>query len=359
MAAADIRRLIDEIAFLPTARWDELAADHVEFDELVPGRPKTEERMREEIRRDRCIAVVGGRGAGKSSLIAGVSNSMRDEGYVPLRIGVLAAEREEILDPARFAQHAVREVLAHQNDQIEDWQRKGLVEATADEVTAVHGGAEAGADIGVGVPPVDVRLAGKLRAGSRQILTDFDTSGAVEALRRLVGIVNYQDGEDGTNRQPLFIVEDTDAWLSEPGSEELADAVDEELVDAFFQRDVRMLVNEVPAASLVAVHPDYERTTGFKGVGDRIGRIEIPSFDVPRDPLAAILQHRIARAGVPVSVDQVFDGEAMAELANVYLETQASLRAVLLVAHYALEETPGAESVSAEDVKYAWRAHVP
>jgi hypothetical protein len=350
MSAGQIADLIAAVALLPTARWEELAADHVPFDDLSDI-PDTEERLRREIRQDHSAVVVGGRGGGKTSVIASVTDGLKSEGFVPLRIGVIAAERDAILDPARFAKHVVQEVLAQQDAQVESWQRAGLVEATAEEVTIVTSGPQLSASATLGVKPVEASMTGKLRSGSRQLLRTFDTSTAVDALKRLVGIVNYGDGSDESRHQPVFVVEDTDAWLGDP--------FDTELVEAFFQRDLRMLVNEVPAPTVVSAHPEYLETAGFRAVQDRLGRVEIPVFDDAMQPLSRILQHRIDRAKVAAPVQSIFDAGALGQLAELYADSGANLRAVLLVAHYALEERPGAAVVTADDVQYARRAHLP
>ena len=68
--SADVLERLDAVqAFLPRQRYEELAGDHVPFDELN-GTAETERKLARLIKADEgLIFVVGPSGAGKSSLI--------------------------------------------------------------------------------------------------------------------------------------------------------------------------------------------------------------------------------------------------------------------------------------------------
>lgn len=350
MSADAIARLSEANAFLPTAKRTLLAIDHVPFEDLT-GAP-TESAIVRAADEEGCIAVLGETGAGKSSLIAHVSTLLNERGYVPLRIGVLAAEREAIRDSGRFAQHVIREVLHDQEGRLEEWQRADLAAKSADEVRETRVAAKGAAGLGVTpIPRVKVELAGELQTASREYLTQQNPTDAVAGLERIVGIINFRS-VDGVKLQPLFVIEDTDAWL--------ADTPDWELIDAFFNLDVRLLAREIHASTLIAVHPRYCQGEGYRSIRDPLVReVEIPHFLKPAEAIGRILQHRVDALGVCARVTDLFEPEALRRLGTLYDERGRNIRSTLSAAHYSLEDPPGKEVVRVEEVEYAINTKIP
>lgn len=343
--------LSERNAFLPTVKRSELASDHVAFDRLIGGET-TEGRLRRLVDEEGCVSVVGGTGTGKSSLIAYTSEALAAAGFVVMRIGVLAASRDTIAEPALFAQHAIREVLADQDAKLTNLQRQKLARASADEHVEHRGrsGLRGGLKTSP-LAPVELELAGELRPVAHEYVSARNPSEATEGLRRIVRIVNAQVFEERP-RRPVFVIEDTDAWLGEPP--------EWELIDAFFNLDIRLVAREVDAAVLVAVHPRYCESAGYRAVRELlVGEVPVPRFSEPAGPLGMILEHRIARAGVDARILDVFDTEAIDALADLYETTDGSIRATLSAANYALEEPEAAEIVTAEAVRYAIRTKLP
>lgn len=338
-------------AFLPTAKRVELAADHVPFDRLT-GRETTEARLERAVAEEGCIAVVGATGTGKSSVIAHTSEELGRRGFAVMRIGVLAAERGDIMEAAQFAHHAVREVLADQEAKLTGAQRQALMSAAADKRVDRRGGSVGRAGLKARpIPQIEIELAGELRSVAHEHVFDRNASEATAGLRRIVQIVNAQL-IDGRSRRPVFIVEDTDAWLGEPP--------EWELIGAFFNQGIRLLAREVDAAVLIAVHPRYRESEGYRSVRELlVEEVHVPRFDAPAGPIREILAHRLARAGVDADVTDVFEGHAIATLADLYTREEGSIRATLSAANYALEEPEGAEVVTAEAVRYAIRTKLP
>ena len=102
----------------------------------------------------------------------------------------------------------------------------------------------------------------------------------------------------------------------------------------------------------MAVHPAFEEVEAVGDVTRRFNfrRIEVPTLPADRDDsaVAVILQRRLDRHAIDVSVHDVVDGAALAQLDSSYFLSGHDLRRVLEVAHAAAvaAHADGAERVS-------------
>lgn len=320
MSSAQLAALDAERAFRPRVRFHELAGDHVPFDELT-CRSDTEAALRRAIEQDEgVIAVIGGSGAGKSSVIAAVAADL-PERHLPLHIGV-AALGGAATDAVSFVQHVLREVTVQASAAMTGDQRSAIARASADSTTRqgpqTRGGAQLGAEAG--------RLYGEIVGARLDQIVAQNAAQAMEGLDRLVSIFVER------KRTPLLIVEDTDAWVK-TGNEE-----GDSIADGFFTNNVSLLARRSELTAIVAVQHEHRARPSFQDVRAALAaEVTIPRLDEPSAAIAAILRHRLDRSEVSCALDDVVEPEAIARLEAEYDASAGSLRHVLAVADRALE----------------------
>lgn len=308
-----------EFAFQTSARFDLLAVDHVGHVDL--GAEDVEGALTAAIEKgEGVVAVTGRMGAGKSSVIAAVTDQL-DEGFVPLRVTVVGVDAG---DPVAFARHAIQEVCDLPEARLTEHERRALTRATATERTT---GRSRELRAGFAVTAGHVlsgRVVGDLKTIASEELKHDDT-------RPLAGLQRLYDAFWKVGRCPVLIVDDTDHW---GGAAEVA--------DAFFDQTARALGKQ-DAVLVVAAQTDYTRLDGYQRIRQTFtAEIELPAFPEPAAAVARVLQRRIDDARVAASVHDVFAADALRLVADSYVESvedglAGDVRRTLAVARNALE----------------------
>jgi hypothetical protein len=296
-------------AFDPAPRQDELHLYHVPFEELAAGR-SVETSLRLAIINSERVAVVGGRGQGKSSLIAYATRPL--EGIAQIRVPIFAEPAETVTEPKAFAQHFVRTLTtsATQSGLISPEQREAALMASSDRVHILGHEVE-------------------------------HTRSAAEVIAVAVDLVNTVASR---NVLPVVVLDDADGWSkdSDPNGSPLA--------QAFFGRVLRIFA-DFPGALVLAVHEDYFSMPAFHDAESFLEtRVAVPAFDgYGEEALGRILEHRMRVHGMDVEWPEVFDEGALEALAHYYREAGYNLRKVIGVARAALRHAwtdEGAERVT-------------
>jgi hypothetical protein len=304
-----LTRLQGAQAFDPAPRQDELHLYHVPFEELAAG-GSVEASLRLAIENSERVAVVGGRGQGKSSLIAYATRPL--EGIAPIKVPIFAEPAETVTEPKAFAQHFVRTLTtsATQSGLISPEQREAALMASSDRVHILGHEVE-------------------------------HTRSAAEVIASAVDLVAAVASQ---NVIPVVVLDDADGWSKESGPNGSA------LAEAFFGRVLRIFA-DFPGALVLAVHEDYFSMPAFQAAESFLEtRVAIPAFDGhAEEGLGRILEHRMKIQGVDLEWPDVFDEGALETLAHFYRETDYNLRKVIWVARAALRHAwvdEGAERVT-------------
>lgn len=92
---------------------------------------------------------------------------------------------------------------------------------------------------------------------------------------------------------------------------------------------IQVLAKELDCGFVVAVHNHYLELEGYGDSQPLLStEIHIPRFAQPDDAIGRILERRIELAEVSASLDELFEPEAIAQLAELYREN-GNLRRVL------------------------------
>lgn len=321
VSSADLLALWEGHAFDPAPALDELYRYHVPFDELV-GHPVCEKPLGQAIRRGEQVALVGGSGSGKSSVIGHVLGPLV-EGLAPLPIPV-AVERPEVArDPVEFAGHVVRTVARYvQHAHPRDASRtKELI----DHSTPVAGAEHRFRRIGGGIGWLEAKVELAVELGTVTQPLPRPSSEVLDQARAILDLISAHD------LMPVLVFDDTDKWFG------AAFPNVDDLIDGFFGRVVRLLAEELAAPTVLAVHnsylhhPAYQPTAGFIETTIRVPRIPDAAA------LAKLLSHRAGEHGIGPDVP-LLDDDALATLFRHYLRggTSDIRRRVLFVVHTAL-----------------------
>ena len=325
MAIELMRRLLDARAFNPTPVGDQIVEYYVPFDDLL-GTDRAEKTLRQAMVTGGRVAIVGPSGCGKSSLCDWVLGEPGGA-FAATRVPVAIERDETITDPQAFAQHVIRLVSgnAAESALISNREREAILRGSGD--TILRPGREITKRAGIGLP--DWLLRGEL---AREV-TDYvesinqprSTTTILEALAYLIRLIAQQ------GLQPVFVVDDSDAWLNIEGVRDRS-----ALVNEFFGRVLRMMA-ELPCGLVVAVHNDYLGTPGYRQAeGFLEQRIAVPELPGP-DSVATLITHRITGVDDTASHLDVFENDALEALFGYYEGAGAkSLRKVFQTAQTAL-----------------------
>jgi hypothetical protein len=343
MSAEQLRQISSVQAFGPRTRLDELAHDHVPFDELV-GIHRYERQVLELLGsgEPRGVAVIGGRGAGKSSLIAHVCDRLPD-GLLQVRVPVAGED-----DPASTsviaslaldsALRTVKGLAGHQ--------RAALERSRANERTARRAPRWR---ITLGGGAIPAKLDGELQSLEEQLRTTTLAQEHLAGLDRLIDILVARDVA------PVFVIEDTEALI---GASD-----DGRLAEQFFNGPVRAMVREVQAPLLLAVQTDIAAgSPTFADLVPNMLRVDLPHLDHQRAPAAfrAIAQRRLDANGLAIPIADVLGEDAVTQLIGWYDETERSVRLTLAVLASATDRAAdaNAQRIDAGHVRVAaadWR----
>jgi hypothetical protein len=340
-----ITRLAEESVFRPRQSFFDLGQDHVPFDDLTGKSTHEARARRESVEREGVVGIVGSRGGGKSSLIAGVCRSLPDS-HVALRVPVTGAD-----DPTSVnvvAAVALSQAL-HELD-MDDRQRGEIEKARADGRTVAQTPAGfRGGTLGGGPIPAEIHAElGSLR-------TDLETNPL--AVDRLAGIDRLITILVSRGLRPVFVLEDTEAAI---GGEDMA------VAEGFLAGPIHALVHEVDAACLVAIQDVFQSTEAFRNLAGSMALIDIPVLEGPElaPALRTIIDRRLALNEIDGATSkEVLDEDALGLLVSFYGEEGGNMRNTLAAlqsaAEYAAET--GVPTIGAGQTRAAlesWRARL-
>jgi CDC6/ORC-like protein len=341
MSAEQVASVARGQVFNASSKFVDLAANHVPFDQLT-ARSDFEAAALAAIEGDVSTAILGPVGAGKSSLIAHVCDSL-PESRVALRVPVVGVD-----DPASVSAVAAMTLsTALRAFDFEQYQRDALERERADRIVA--GPPAAGftrGTLGGGPIPASVNL--ELNTLRAQLETDRLAGERLAGLDRLLDILVFH------GVAPVLVLEDTEAAI---GSRD-----DGARIEGFFSGPVRALVREVQAPSLIAVQSPLAESETFRALAPELRIVELQPFEAlpARDALRQILERRLRRNGLEFALSEVVGDDALEVLVAFYAETAGSLRHTLAALQTAADHAvnAGSERIRAPHVQAAaqeWR----
>jgi Cdc6-like AAA superfamily ATPase len=342
-------RIVERRAFASVTRPDELATYYVPSDQLAglrgDARPEVQlMRPLAELRPPQRLIIVGSSGAGKTSLIRKV---LSDLARRKLTHEVLVIDVGD--DPARLESGAafmrtVVQLIERQGHRFGNVDQTALSALAADETTRTgrqveHRGSLGALGLGYTVALKDAFSALKLGDNPARAREDF---------RDIVRLISR-------DHRPVVVIDDTEHFVAQRDGEVQASSVHN-----LFHHAIRALaeVNEIDL--VVAMHPLYRDVAAVKDVCDRFGFREVAAAELPADreesALGMILQKRLDRRDIDVSVPEVVDAIALTQLESVYFFNRHDLREVLDLADAAarIADQDGAARVKLRHVRTAF-----
>lgn len=317
-------------AFDPVPLRAGLHSQHVPFDSLT-GTTTTEAALARCLRGVERVAVAGRSGVGKTSLIGHICAELADE-VAPLRVPVEAEDDETVVDPAAFCRHLVRRVGRHLADarKIDPETRAELIAATASSVELSK---RQGRQFVFGLPKWMLQIE-----AARDVESAATFSVERSAADHIAHARDVVEAVAARGLIPVVVIDDSDAWLATSVADRSA------VIAPFFGRVLRVLAEELSAGIVVAVHDRYFELDAFpRGRGFLEQVVHVPGLpDAPA--VAAILAARTQDVdGLPV--DEVFAPDGLAAVYEGYVAVDGNIRAMLLLAHTALQIACEDESV--------------
>jgi energy-coupling factor transporter ATP-binding protein EcfA2 len=317
MSAKIVSRAADESFFRPRQKFVQLASDHVPFDEMTGKAAFESKALRECVRREGVVGIIGPRGSGKSSLIAHVCREL-PKSHLALRVPVSGAD-----DPTSVSTvGAVTLSQALSDIDMARRQRRAIFRARGDRVR-VERTRGAGGTLGGG--PIPAAIHADLSTLRNQVETNTLAADRLTGIDRLISILVSR------GVRPVFVLEDTEAAI---GGE------DATIAQRFVEGPIHAFVHEVDAACMIAIQDVFRPVEAFGHLATSMALIEIPNLneDGARPALGAIVENRLAQFGVDKpTVANVLDEEALRRLSAFYGETEGNLRASLAALQSASE----------------------
>ncbi|CAN5683347.1 hypothetical protein BH18ACT15_BH18ACT15_01890 [soil metagenome] len=331
MSIEQLVSLDERRAFEATHRFEDLDLLHVPFDDLT-GRPATEAVLTRMAGRAGRVAVVGGSGSGKSSVMASVLGPLADElpeSVVPLRIPVAGEPDATVTEPHAFAGHLITVITRWASPELFTPAQRESLELAAAERRARFG-KQTARKFNLGTPGwlADARFAVEVQAAGEEVENRVSTADAVFELARMFELFRAHGLE------PLVVIDDSDTWLRVPEWDR------SELAAGFFTENVRMLAKDLDCGFVLAVHTEYLDIPAYRASATLLSTtIPIPRFEPgAAEAIARILEHRIAVQRVEAELGDVLESEALRALEEHYYGgAKGSLRNVLNVVDRALQ----------------------
>jgi hypothetical protein len=315
--------------FDATRRFEDLDLYHVPFDELN-GDGRTEETLARLSGARSKIAVIGPSGCGKSSVLSYVLGPLAPgvpPEVVPLRVPVAAADDDIVTDPGSMARYIVRYVTRWASpEQFTSEQRKEFEAGVAD-ITRRRGSVRARKfHLALPVWLADAGFASELQATGDEFESRAEGADALEYLNRMIAQF------EANSLWPVFVFDDSDAWLRIEGLDRSA------VADEFFLRSFRMLAKDVDVGVVLAVHDQYRDLEGYRQAAEWLsGEVVIPRLMDAQASIARLLWDRLVISEIEVSsLPDVFEDEAVQQIAKFY-DTGRGMRDILRVSQRALQ----------------------
>jgi hypothetical protein len=324
-----LQRLQELRVFDPVPPRAGLGLQHVPFDDMT-GQTTTEAALRRCIESVGRVAVTGGTGVGKSSVIAHVLQQL--PGVAPIQVRVEAEDDSTVSEPAAFCAHLARTLVRQlrRAGEIDPAEETALLAGSAGSRVLARTSSARGA---LGLPGWMFRA--DVSRDVQTVVSATHVPSAAEHIERAQDIVRAV-GAHGL--VPVIVIDDSDSWLATG----LGDR--RRLIEPFFGRVVRVLAEEMDAALVLAVHnryfemPEFPRGRGFL---DQLVTIPaLPSVGA----LEAVLAIRIEVGAEDIALPDVMAPAAAFALFDAYRLLGSDLRRTLLVMHTALQSACGADA---------------
>jgi hypothetical protein len=332
-------------AFDPEPLPESLPVCHIPFLELVGEDVEAE--LTERLLQFGRVGVTGPVGAGKSSLVRYV---LDDERFAPVFVNVAIEDPDKVSEPRGFLEVLVAQLsrAAHRAGELSESQRQALLRQAAPTETLQGEERAARSEVSASAWLLSGRVADDLKttlpAGAAYATTDR----VLDAARDAVQAIAAHD------RLPVLVADDTDRLLRLPD-----ETVREKVFNGFFGEVLRVVVDSLETALVVAVHDHYrdDEALGYAQLVE--GRIE-HHLRIPRLTSSAHLRALIDGRGQfmddPATCDDLLDADAVDELLALHqTRHEHNLRQtyVLLKGAFGLASAAGADRTGTQHIAAA------